>query len=208
MSIADALRKYDWLSDYRWKAVKADSDAFTTQAKLKPNHGYFLRALPGAKVEFPLQACLFMTQDGLSQNVHNIIIAEEGSELHIITGCATAQKVRSGLHIGVSEFYVKKNAHITFSMIHNWAEEMAVRPRSVSIVEENGIFLSNFICMHPVKTLQMYPTTYCIGKNAIARYNTILFAHPGSRMDVGSRVYLQATGSRAEVTARAISSVR
>jgi Fe-S cluster assembly scaffold protein SufB len=205
MNITEALVKYDWLSDYWWNAVKMDTDAYTTQAERKQNHGYFLRALPGTKVEFPLQACLFMTQDGLAQNVHNIIIAEEGSELHVITGCASAQKVRSGLHIGVSEFYVKKNAHITFTMIHNWAEEMAVRPRSVSIVEEDGIFLSNFICMNPVKTLQMYPTTYCVGKNAIARYNTILFAHPGSRMDVGSRVYLQATGSRAEVTARAIS---
>jgi Fe-S cluster assembly scaffold protein SufB len=206
MSTTEALVKYNWLSDYRWNAVEVDADKYTAQAELKPNHGYFLRALPGAKVEFPLQACLFMTREGLAQNVHNIIIAEEGSELHIITGCATAKKVRSGLHVGISEFYVKKNARITFTMIHNWAEDMAVRPRSVSIVEENGIFLSNYICMNPVKTLQMYPTTHCIGDNSIARYNTILFAHTGSEIDVGSRVFLKAKGSRAEVITRAISS--
>ncbi|MEE9523394.1 MAG: SufD family Fe-S cluster assembly protein, partial [Thermodesulfovibrionales bacterium] len=205
MSITEALMKYDWLSDYWWNAVKVDADKYTAQAELNLNHGYFLRALPGAKVEFPIQACLFMTQEGLAQNVHNIIIAEEGSELHIITGCATAKKVQGGLHVGISEFYVKKNARITFTMIHHWAEDMAVRPRSVSIVEENGIFLSNYICMNPVKTLQMYPTTYCIGNNSIARYNTILFAQNGSDMDVGSRVFLKAKGSRAEVITRAIS---
>jgi Fe-S cluster assembly scaffold protein SufB len=190
MSITEALEKYDWLSDYWWKAVEADADKY----------------MPGAKVEFPLQACLYMTQEGLAQNVHNIIIAEEGSQLHIITGCATAPMVSTGLHIGVSEFYVKKNAQVSFTMIHNWAEEIAVRPRTVTIVEDNGIFLSNYICMKPVKSLQMYPTAYCVGENATVRYNTILFAPEGSNMDVGSRIFLRAKGSRAEVIARAISS--
>ncbi len=204
LSTTDALDKYEWLRDYWWKAVQVDADKYTAQAELKHHHGYFLRALPGARAEFPLQACLYMTREGLAQNVHNIIIAEEGSELHIITGCTTAQTVRTGLHIGVSEFYVKKNAKVTFTMIHNWAEGVAVRPRSGTIVEENGVFMSNYICMRPVKTLQMFPTTYCTGENATVRYNTILFAPEGSNMDVGSKVFLRAKGSRAEVVARAL----
>ena len=204
MSSTEALKKYDWLQDYWWKAVNVDADKYTAQAELKQNHGYFLRALPGAKVEFPLQACLYMTQDGLAQNVHNIIIAEEGSELHIITGCTTAPGVRTGLHIGVSEFYVKRNAMVTFTMIHNWAEDVEVRPRTGAIVEDNGIFLSNYVCMKPVKTLQMYPTAYCVGENANVRFNTILFAREGSNMDVGGRVFLRAKGSRAELVTRAI----
>ena len=68
-----------------------------------------------------MQACLYLATDKVSQNVHNIIIAEEGSELHIITGCSTAPGVASGLHIGVSEFYVKKGATLSFTMIHNWS---------------------------------------------------------------------------------------
>ncbi len=204
MSSTEALKKYDWLPDYWWKAVNVDADKYTSQAELKQNHGYFLRALPGAKVEFPLQACLYMTREGLAQNVHNIIIAEENSELHIITGCTIAASVRTGLHIGISEFYVKKNAQVTFTMIHNWAEDVEVRPRTGVIVEDNGVFLSNYVCMKPVKTLQMYPTAYCVGENATVRFNTILFAEEGSNMDVGGRVFLRAKGSRAELVARAI----
>lgn len=203
-SITEAMEQYDWFSDYWWNAVSVDADKYTAQAALKQNYGYFLRALPGTKIEFPLQACLFMTQDGLAQNVHNIIIAEEGSELHVITGCAAASAVTSGLHVGISEFYVKKNARITFTMIHNWSEEMVVRPRSATIVEQNGLFLSNYICMKPVKSLQMYPTAYCVGEDSTVRFNTILYAHEDSTMDVGSRVYLKAKGSRAEVVARAL----
>jgi hypothetical protein len=205
MSTTEALKKYEWLKDYWWKAVEVDADKYTAQAELKQHHGYFLRALPGARAEFPLQACLYMTQEGMAQNVHNIIIAEEGSELHIITGCTTAQHVKSGLHVGVSEFYIKKNAKVTFTMIHNWAEDVAVRPRTGTIVEENGVFMSNYICMRPVKTLQMYPAAYCIGENATVRFNTILLAPEGSNMDVGSKVFLRARGSRAEVVARTIS---
>jgi Fe-S cluster assembly scaffold protein SufB len=205
MSTTEALKKYDWLRDYWWKAVEVDADKYTAQAELRQHHGYFLRALPGAKAEFPLQACLYMTREGMAQNVHNIIIAEERSELHIITGCTTAQSVRTGLHVGVSEFYIKKDAKVTFTMIHNWAEDVAVRPRTGTIVEENGVFLSNYICMRPVKTLQTYPVAYCIGDNATVRYNTILSAPKGSNMDVGSKVYLRAKGSRAEVVARTIS---
>lgn len=205
MSTTEALKKYEWLDNYFWRVVSLDADEFTKQAHLQPHHGYFLRALPGTKALYPLQACLFINDDNIIQNVHNIIIAEEGADLQVITGCATASDVRRGLHIGISEFYVKKGAKLTFTMIHNWAEDVSVRPRTAALVEEGGTFLSNYICLKPVRTLQMYPKAELVGKRAMARYNTILFAHPGAYLDVGSRVLLKAEGSKAEVVARAVS---
>lgn len=205
LSVFDALKKHNWLNDYFWKAVSVDTDKYTAQAHLKLNNGYFIRSLPGAKSIVPIQACLYLEKDNLAQNVHNIIIAEEDSELHIITGCATSPHLHSGLHVGISEFFIKKGAKLSFSMIHNWAENMMVRPRSVSIVGEGGLFLSNYICMKPVKSLQMYPTTHLSGKGAVARYSSILVGAPGSSMDVGSRVFLHAPETRAEIIARTIS---
>jgi len=204
MDIDEAMEKYDWAQDYWWKAVPVNMDKYTARAELHQEHGYFIRSLPGAKSIYPLQACLYLEEDNLAQDIHNIIIAEEGSELHIITGCATGPHVKSGLHVGVSEFYIKKGARLTFTMIHNWAEKVAVRPRSATIVEEGGLFLSNYVCMQPVGTLQMYPVTYLVGEGATARYNSILVAAPGSLMDVGSRVFLKANGARAEIISRAI----
>jgi Fe-S cluster assembly scaffold protein SufB len=204
MDIDQAREKYNWLHDYWWKAVPVNMDKYTARAELHQEHGYFIRSLPGARSIYPLQACLYLEEDNLAQDIHNIVIAEEGSELHIITGCATAPHVKSGLHVGISEFYVKKGAKLTFTMIHNWAENMAIRPRSATIVEEGGLFLSNYVCMQPVGTLQMYPVTYLVGENATARYNSILIATPGSEMDMGSRVFLKAKGARAEIISRAI----
>lgn len=204
MDIEEALAKYDWLYEYWWNAVPVNMDKYTARAELHQEHGYFIRSMPGAKSVYPLQACLYLEEDNLAQDVHNIIIAEEGSELHIITGCATAPHVTQGLHVGISEFYIKKGAKLTFTMIHNWADKMAVRPRSATIVEEGGLFLSNYVCMQPVGSLQMYPAAHLVGEGATARYNSILVAPPGSEMDVGSRVLLKAKGARAEIISRAI----
>jgi hypothetical protein len=203
--IKRALKECDWVQDYYWKLVAVDADKYTAKAQLDLHDGYVIRALPGSRVIYPVQACLYLDKENLSQHVHNLIIAEEGSELHVITGCATAPHLRRGLHVGISEFFVKKNAKLSFTMIHHWAEEMMVRPRSVGLVEEGGLFLNNYICMKPVKSLQMYPTTHLVGKGAVSRFYSLLVGNPGSELDVGGRVFLKAEDTRAEVIARAIS---
>jgi uncharacterized protein len=204
LPVTQALEKYDWLKDYWWKAVSVDQDKYTASVELHRNNGYFIRALPGQKTIFPVQACLYLAKENLVQNVHNIIIAEEGSELHIITGCAIASHEEPGLHLGVSEFYIKKGAKVTFTMIHVWNPETAVRPRTGAFVEEDALFMSNYLLMKPVRSLQMNPTARCVGKNATVRYNSILVTGPGSSIDVGSRVILGAPGSRTEIVSRAI----
>ena len=115
-----------------------------------------------------------MGREGMIQNVHNIIIAEEGSEFHIISGCTSDTHVTQGIHIGISEFYVKDNAKLTFTMVHNWAENLVVRPRSSTRMGKNAVFMSNYVCMKPVKDIQMYPSAFMEGENGVARYNTVV----------------------------------
>lgn len=203
--IKQALKECEWINDYYWKLASVDADKYTARAHLNLHDGYVIRAHPGSKVVYPVQACLYIDKENLSQYVHNIIIAEEDSELHIITGCATAPHMKRGLHVGISEFFVKKNAKLSFTMIHNWAEDMMVRPRSVGVVEEGGLFLNNYICMKPVKSLQMYPTTHLVGKGAVSRFYSLLVGSPGSELDVGGRIFLKEEDTRAEIIARAIS---
>jgi uncharacterized protein len=203
--VREALEKYDWVREYFWKLVPVDQDKYTASAFLDLHDGYVIRALPGSKSVYPIQACLYIDKEGLQQNVHNLIIAEEGSELHIITGCATSPGLKRGVHVGISEFFVKKNAKLSFTMIHNWAEEMAVRPRSVARVEEGAVFINNYICMKPVSSIQMYPTTHLVEENATAMFYSIIVGSPGSHFDIGGRIFLKKPGCRAEIVQRAIS---
>ena len=204
MSISKALSKHAWLADYLWRYIDPGKDAFTSRAKSAPHEGYFIRTEPGAQVKDPVQSCLYIAKERFSQNVHNVVIAEEGSYLQVITGCASSAHLLSGLHVGVSEFYVKKGAKLHFTMIHEWGEKVNVRPRTHVHVEAGGEFVSNYISLKPVGSLQMNPVTHLAGEGAVARFNSVLVANKGCHMDVGSRVILSAPGTRAEIISRAI----
>jgi len=204
MDTQAALQRYPWLQDYRLKIVDRGKDEFTQRVAENFSGGYFMRILPNAEVVFPLQSCLMITERGLEQRVHNIIIAEEGSKAHIITSCLQHFTVDRASHLGISEIYVKKDAVLNFTMIHHWNEDTVVRPRSAALIDERGEFVSNYICLSPVKDLQMYPVAFCNGDGAKASFNSILYGHQGSCLDVGSRAVLNGRGSKAEMITRAI----
>lgn len=204
LPIQEALERYGWLEDYSWKLVRKDKDQYTRFVADQPDpRGFVVIARKGSRTVFPLQTCLFLAKTPV-QHVHNIIIAEEGAELHLISGCASASYTKTGSHIGVSEFYVGRDARITTTMIHNWGDEISVFPRSSARVEENGVFLSNYVCMQPVRKIEMSPLADLAGKNSIARFSSIVVCTPGSHMDLGSVARLSAEGASAELLTRAI----
>lgn len=194
----EALKRYEWLKGYYWKALSVVQDKYTAMAELRQTRGYFIRSAPHQKIERPVQACLYIGSEGLIQAPHNIVIAEEGSELNIITGCTVDNRARRAAHLGISEFYVKKGATIIFTMIHNWSDKTYVRPRTGVIVEEGGTFISNYVMIKPVMDIQSYPTAYLTGKGATAKFNTIVYASQNSIIDLGNRIILMAEGSTGE----------
>ena len=204
MDVKAALKKYSWLEGYMWKVVNKDKDEFTKKVAEDYSGGYFMRILPGAELTFPLQSCLMISQRNLEQRVHNIIIAEEGSKSHIITSCVQHSSVPRASHLGISEIYVKKGAMLNFTMIHQWSENTLVRPRSGAQVDDKATFISNYVCMHPVRDVQMYPVAYCTGEDSRVSFNSILYGHQNSQLDIGSKAILSGKGSKAEMISRAI----
>ncbi len=204
LDIKQALQQYDGLPEYYWQLVNPDKDKYTREVADNLHGGYFIRTAKGAKITEPIQSCLFIKGSNVGQNVHNIIVVEEDSELHIITGCAVSHEVNTALHLGISEFYIKKGGKLSFTMVHNWGEGVHVRPRSMGVVEEDGVFLNNYILLKPVESVQLYPTVYLNGKRAVARFNSVIATPPGSYVNSGSRVVLNEEETAAEIVARTI----
>jgi Fe-S cluster assembly scaffold protein SufB len=204
MDTKSALQKYPWLNDYMWKLVDKNKDEFTKKVAEDYSGGYFMRILPGEEIVFPLQSCLMITKEKFEQKVHNIIVVEEGSRAHIITSCVQHFNVAKAAHLGITEIYVKKGAFFNFTMVHSWSEETIVRPRTGVLIEDKGAFVSNYICVRPVKDVQMYPVAYCNGADTRASFNSILYGNKNSSLDVGSKAVLNGKGSRAEMISRAI----
>ncbi len=204
LDIKDALKKYDGLPGHFWNLVDPDKDEYTRAAKDNLQGGYFIKVAAGAKVETPVQSCLFIKNQKAGQSVHNVVIVEEGAEVHILTGCAVAHEQSEAVHIGVSEFYVKKGGKLTFSMVHNWGEHMNVVPRTGGVVEAGGVFQNNYVLLKPVHYLQSYPTITLSGPGARARFNSVLVAPKGSHVDTGSRIIMDAPDTRGEIISRTI----
>jgi len=203
MDMASALEKYDFLQDYWWKLVAPDADKYTADVAAAPPAGYFIRAKKGMKTVFPVKSCLYLGSSDLNQRVHNVIIAEEGSELHVITGCTTPAHVQRGLHIGVSEFYIQKNAKVSFTMVHSWGKEVEVRPRTGITIAEGGSLSNNYILLKPVKTIQTFPTATLAGRGAVASFNSVIYSTVGN-IDIGSNVNLNAPDTSAESISRVV----
>ena len=204
MTTQEALQRYEWLGDYWWKAVEVDADKYTAAAELDQTGGVFLRVFAGQQVERPIQACLFVQENNISQNVHNVIIVEEGAKAQLITGCTLHPGVREGLHIGVTEVFLKDGATLTNRMVHNWSEGFHVRPRTGAIVATGATFVSNYILLRPVRSMQAFPQVVLQGEGARAQFHNVLVGVQNSIIDMGSRVELLGRGSQAESISRAV----
>ncbi len=204
LDIRQALKQYDGLPQYFWKLLSPDKDAYTQAAHENLQGGYFMRARKGVKITEPVQSCLFIKGSGTGQSVHNIVIVEEGAELNILGGCATAHDTHDAAHLGVTEFYVEKGGKLTFTMIHNWGMGAAVRPRSAGILEQGATFCNNYVLLEAVSNLQMYPSIRLAGSGSVARFNSVVVAPKGSWVDSGNSIHLDAPNTRGEIIARTL----
>ena len=203
--LKDALLIYPEVKDnYYFKAVDRTQDEFTKTAFEKEQNGYFIRVKRNVIVNEPLHTAFFMHREMSTMCIHNIVVLEEGAHLHLITGCTSGCTLKGGLHIAVSENFVGKGAKLISSMIHNWGTDFVVRPRTATVVEDEGVFVSNYYSVKPPRHIQTNPFTHLKGKNASAKYMTVLASLPGTHCDIGGTVLMDGENSGAELVARAV----
>lgn len=204
LPLAEAMKRYDWLQGLVFGLVSPDRDAYTAAAAAGPPAGYFIRVFTGQAVTLPVQTCFFIRTEGARQVIHNVLLAEEGAEIHLIHGCATASHLEAAQHIGITECYVEEGATVTSTMIHSWAPEVEVFPRSAAKVAKGGRFISNYVAMTPVKRLDMYPEVI-VGEDALGEFYSVVYAPHGSLLDLGGRAWLRGSGGSAEIVSRVVS---
>jgi Fe-S cluster assembly scaffold protein SufB len=204
LPLSQALAKHPEVEDYLWGLVHVDTDKYTAQVALHGHEGYFIRAKAGHKIVEPVQSCLLMKSPRIQQNLHNIVIVEEGAELHLITGCVTPHRLEQAIHLGISEFYLQKNAKLTFVMVHSWSQATEVRPRTGVLLEEGAHYISNYVILSPVRSLQSFPTCTLQGANAKADLYSVVYGVEDSVVDVGGRLILEGPDAQGQVISRTV----
>ncbi|RLE36705.1 SufD family Fe-S cluster assembly protein, partial [Candidatus Acetothermia bacterium] len=203
-SIRQARVDYPWVRKLEWSLVNPEADEFTRLVAEHPDPaGNFIHVKDGAKIRFPAQSCFLLKSQRQEQVLHNVIVLEPGSELHLITGCTAASYDNMGRHIAVTEIFVRNGATLTYTMVHDWAPEVEVRPRTGIAVERGGTYLSNYIALTRVKHIDMNPFAI-VQSGGTARFNSIVYAKAGSFFDIGGRIDLRGGGSRGEIVSRVV----
>jgi Fe-S cluster assembly scaffold protein SufB len=206
LSLEEAVQDERFVQDYYWKLIDVGQDKFTASAKLFGKAGYVIVTKPGQVVDMPVQTCLFIKSPVSFQAPHNVVVADEGSTVHVVTGCGIVPE-SVGLHVGITEFYVKKGATVTFTMIHDWAPTTHVRPRTAAVVEEGGVFISSYVNLSSkgLASFQSYPSVHLKGDRARAFLSSLVLGKASSDIDLGSSVLITGRESKAEIVSKSIS---
>ncbi|MBB6063312.1 Fe-S cluster assembly protein SufB [Thermosipho japonicus] len=205
MDMESAVREYpDLVKEYFMKLVPAHDHKFAALHGAIWSGGTFLYVPKGVKVPMPLQAYFLMSNPGMSQLEHTVIVADEGSEVTFIEGCSAPRYNVINLHTGMVEIYVKKDAKVKYMTIQNWSKNTYNLNTKRSIVEENGVMSWVSGSLGSMKTM-LYPMTILKGKGAKAESLGITYAGPGQHMDTGSKVVHLAPYTSSTIDARSIS---
>lgn len=202
MSLGEAQERYPELVErLRFSLIRPEGEL----AKFKEvtPTGYFIRVPAGVKMSFPVQSCYVVKTEGFEQRVHNLIIVEDGASAQIITGCTRGSHVLAGLHIGVTEIFVGKNASLTYTMVHEWGKEMEITPKTAVRVEEGGKYISNYFAVTEVKRVIAYPRAF-LSRRAFAGFYSSIYAKGLSFFDTGAALILEGEGARGEIVSRVV----
>lgn len=201
MDLADAVDKLPWVKDYLWRAINPEEDNYVSEVSERKLHGTLLYVPPQTVITLPIQLCFFISESGVKQDVHNIIVLDKYSEITLNTTCAAI--AGAAFHLGITEIYVKSNAKLNYVMIHGWSPDTFVRPRTGSIVERGGMLNMYYANLKPVRDIQTCPKII-LKENAVANTISVLLGLDESIIRVGSKIVLDGKGAKGEVLSRAI----
>lgn len=169
----------------------------------KEYSGYFIKVEKGKRGL--VQTCFLTSQDGLEQNVHNVVVVEDDATLDIFTGCLSNSHVKGNIHTSIMDIFVMKNAKLTFNMIHSWGESSKVYPKTMVYVEDGGTYISNYVVWDKVKEIVANPKIY-LKKNAKGVVRSLAHIHKGSNIELGGDIVLEGTESSGELLSSVVSS--
>lgn len=164
--------------------------------------GYYIHA--HTKSKHSLQTCFLTTENKSTQNVRNVIVADEDSEIEIFTGCLSDSHVSKNIHNATTDIFVGKNAKVTFNMIHSWGKNSSVYPHTRVYVQENGNYISNYIVWDMVKEISANPTLI-LHDGAKATMQTLAYVHPESSLDLGGEIQLLGKKSTGQILSSVVS---
>src|SRR6185369_6804474 len=149
--------------------------------------GSFVWIPAGVKVDIPLQAYFRINTENMGQFERTLIIADEGSSVHYVEGCTAPIYSSDSLHSAVVEIIVKKDAHVRYTTIQNWSNNVynLVTKRTAVQAGASMEWVDGNIGS---KVTMKYPAVYLMGEHARGETLSVAFAGQGQHQDAGAKM--------------------
>src|SRR4051794_10391705 len=200
-----ALREHEDLVREYWATVIPPND--NKLAALNSavwSGGSFVYVPAGVKVAMPLQAYFRINTENMGQFERTLIIAEEGSDVHYVEGCTAPVYSSDSLHSAVVEIVAKPGAHVRYTTVQNWSQNVfnLVTKRAIAYEKATMEWVN---CNLGSKLTMKYPAIYLMGERAPGEILSIAFAGGGQHQDAGGKIIHAAPKTTSSIFAKSIS---
>jgi len=166
--------------------------------------GSFIYVPPGKRVDIPLQAYFRINAEKMGQFERTLIIADEGSKVHYIEGCTAPIYSSDSLHSAVVELIALKGAHIRYTTIQNWANNIYNLVTKRAVAHEDAVV--EWVDGNMGSKLTMkYPAVYLMGRGARGEILSCAYAGRGQHQDTGAKVVHVAPHTTSIITSKSVS---
>lgn len=205
MDITEALvSHHDLVKKYFATVVPAHDNKYAALNSAVWSGGSFVYVPKGVHIDQPLQAYFRINSEQMGQFERTLIIAEEGSYVHYVEGCSAPTYRASSLHSAVVEIIVHKNAHVRYTTIQNWSNNVYNLVTKRAVVHENAKMEwvdGNF----GSKVTMKYPAIILKGERAQGQIISLAIAGAGQQQDSGGKIVHLAPHTTSNIVAKSIS---
>ena len=166
--------------------------------------GSFIYVPKGVEVEIPLQAYFRINTENMGQFERTLIIADEGSSVHYIEGCTAPVYSSDSLHSAVVELIAMRGAHIRYTTIQNWSNNVYNLVTKRAVAHERA-FVEWVDGNLGSKVTMKYPGIYLVGEGAKGEVISVAFASEGQHQDAGAKIIHAAPNTTSTITSKSIS---
>ena len=125
MDMDTGLREHpELVKKYFGKVIPYSDNKFSALNTAVWSGGSFIYVPKNTNVTMPVQAYFFINRENMGQFERTLIIVDEGSSIHYIEGCTAPAYSSNSLHSAVVEIIAHKDAHIRYTTIQNWADNV------------------------------------------------------------------------------------
>jgi Fe-S cluster assembly protein SufB len=205
LDMDSGLREYpDLVKEYFGTVIPAADNKFAALNSSVWSGGSFIYVPKNTQVEIPLQAYFRINAENMGQFERTLIIADEGSRVHYIEGCTAPIYSSDSLHSAVVELIAKPGAHIRYTTIQNWSNNVynLVTKRAVAYEGATVEWVDGNLGS---KVTMKYPAVYLLGRKARAEILSVAFAGSGQVQDAGGKVIHAAPETTSTITSKSIS---